>query len=507
VDFIPNVRMRIHIRRKRPRRQRLRYPLKPTSFLTSLTVHAALVSLLFGVTSGRPPRSINRPLYETEIKPNEKKIVWYNFRETVPNLPATKKIGTAKNPQGKVVSPQIVIATSKEATKSKQFIWQPTPQKKIEEEIKAPNLVAVKPAAAAPPEPNTKEAPKPPVESPKIAAEPIKVEEALAVVKQPPRRFQPTPQQARPQVALQTPPTIVDAPPDASVLGGSLPGAVSTTFNEIKIPPKQYVPPNMSKSNAGTGGDAAKAGTITEPVPELPSVGNVNMAIVGLHPSDLPIAAIPTGTLPGKFSTAPNAGKASTGNLPISASGVPNLVVDGGAKARSGSAEPAAPNVPKKTVLYRQVVTSPIPSTLSAPLRPGNRRIPSALESRFQGRNVYTMVLPAPNLPGYAGDWVLWFADRQVDAEATVQMRAPLPYRKKVAEQEGAQSGNSVMRVQIAGVVGKDGRWNDLTILKGGTPGIVNAVLEDLKTWEFTPATRNMAPVDVEVVIEIPFRQ
>ena len=506
MDLIPNVRMRVHIRRRRPRPHSSRYPLKPTSFLTSLTIHAALVALLFGITSGHPQR-INRPLYETEIKPNEKKIVWYNFRETIPNLPATKKIGTAKNPQGKVVSPQIVIATSKEATKSQQFIWQPTPQKKIEEEIKAPNLVAVKPAPAAP-GPKTLEAPKPPVESPKIAAEPVKIEEAPAVVKQPPRRFEPAPQQARPQIALQTP-TIVDAPPDASVLGGAhaVPGAASTTFNPSKIPPKRYVPPNMSKSNAGAGSDSAKAATITEPVPELSNVGNVNMAIVGLHPTDLPIAAIPTGTLPGKFSTAPNAGKASTGNLPISASGVPNLVVEGGAKAHSGSAEPAAPSLPKRTVLYRQVATGSIPSTLSAPLRPGNRRIPSALETRFQGRNVYTMVLPAPNLPGYAGDWVLWFADRQVDAEATVQMRAPLPYRKKVAEQGSAQSGNTVMRVQVAGIVGKDGRLNELTILKGGGPGGGSAFLEDLKAWEFTPATRNMVPVDVEVVIEIAFRQ
>jgi hypothetical protein len=496
--------MKIRIRRTRPRPSR--YPLKPTSFLTSLTVHAALVSLLFGVTSGRPPRSTNRPLYETEIKPNEKKIVWYNFRETVPNLPATKKIGTAKNPQGKVVSPQIVIVTSKEATKSKQFIWQPTPQKKIEEEIKAPNLVAVKPAAPAPPEPKTAEAPRPPVESPKITAEPVKVEETLAAVKQPPRRFQPTPQQARPQIALQTP-TIVDAPPEASVLGGSLPGVSSTTFSSSKIPPKRYVPPNMSRSNTGTGDNAAKAGIITAPAPELSNTGNVNMAIVGLHPSDLPLPAIPEGTLPGRFSTAPKAGKASTGNLPISASGIPNLVVEGGAKARSGSAEPAAPSIPKKTVLYRQVATGSIPSTLSAPLRPGNRRIPSVLEARFQGRNVYTMVLPAPNLPGYAGDWVLWFADRQVDLESTVQMRAPLPYRKKVTEQGSEQSGNSVMRVQIAGFVGKDGRLNELTILKGGGPGSGDAFLEDLKTWEFTPATRNLVPVDVEVVIEIAFRR
>ena len=156
-------------------------------------------------------------------------------------------------------------------------------------------------------------------------------------------------------------------------------------------------------------------------------------------------------------------------------------------------------------VLYRQVASGPMPSTLSAPLRPGTRTIPGALEARFQGLNVYTMVLPAPNLPGYAGDWVLWFAERQPEAGA-VQMRAPVPFRKKILEQGKAPAGGSVVRVQVTALVGKDGTLEQLRIWNGGGPGVNAAILEDLKAWEFTPATRNMAPVEVDVVLEIPFR-
>jgi hypothetical protein len=488
--------MRIHIRRTK---QPSRYRLKPASFLVSASLHGLVMAMLLLMPT-RPPR-VNRPVYETEIKPYEKKIIWYNFRQTVPNLPATRKIGSSKDPQGQTVSPQIVIATSKDATKSKQFIWLPTEQKRIEQEIKAPNIVSVKPAEAT--AQKQMAPPSPPQPEPIKAAETAKAEEGPAIVKQPPRRFEPTPQ-PRPKIVVQTPTVIAEPPPGASVLGGGapMPDMPTGAFSAGKIPPKQYVPPNMSK--AGT--ESAKIGTITAPAPELSSVGNVNMAIVGLHPSDSP-PIVPLGSLPGRFSTAPKEGKDSTGNLPTNAAGVPNLVVEGGAKARSGAAVPAPPTIPPaRTVLYRQVVTGAMPSSLSAPLRPGNRTIPGALEARFQGLNVYTMVLPGPNLPGYAGDWVLWFAERQSEAGERVQMRAPVPYKKKISGEAIARSSNPVMRVQVAGLVGKDGRLEQLTILKGGGSGNANAVLEDLKAWEFAPATRNLVPVAVDVVIEIPFR-
>jgi len=438
-------------------------------------------------------------LYEAEIKPLEKKIIWYNFKQEIPNLPATKKIGNTKDPQGKVVAPQIVIATSKDA-KSKQFIWQPTVQKTIEKEIKAPNVVAVKAAASPPPPPPQPVVTETPPDAPKVDAP--KVEAGVALVKIPPRRYEPTPQ-ARPQIPIPVQQQITDAPPSASVLGGAaaLPDIQTNTLGQLKIPPKRYVPPNASKSDAN-GVASAKTGIIA-PAPELANTGSVNMAIVGLNPSNLPPPAIPAGSLPGQFSTAPKAGKASTGNLPTSAAGVPNLVVEGGKGVRNGMAPPSIPDT-RKTVSYRQVASGPMPSTLSAPLRPGTRTIPGALESRFQGINVYTLVLPGPNLPGYAGDWVLWFADRQA-TEGTVQMRAPMPLRKKISDQASAPAASSVTRVQVAGTMGKDGRLAQMSILKGN-PGMTNAVLEDLKAWEFTPATRNLVAVDVEVVIEIPYR-
>jgi hypothetical protein len=36
-------------------------------------------------------------------------------------------------------------------------------------------------------------------------------------------------------------------------------------------------------------------------------------------------------------------------------------------------------------------------------------------------------------------------------------------------------------------------------------PDLERAVIQDLASWEFKPATRDGAPVDVDIVIEIPF--
>jgi hypothetical protein len=495
--------MKLYVRRAQKRKRRLRYPLKPTSFVTSVFLHALLFTVIILSPIGHPYPPPARSLYELEIKPFEHKIIWYNFREEVPNLPAMQKIGKAKDTQGNVVSEQTIIASEKNS-KLKQFIWQPKPET-ITEEVKAPNVVAVKSSPPPPPP-----AAPPIIEAPRLVAPPVAAPEVpnndpgLALFKKPPKRFEP--QAQKPKLTVETAPTITETLP-GSILGGSAPPPDAPSgLTNLKIPPKKYVPPKTAKAT-GSGSDAGKAATITAPVPDL-SAGNVNMAIVGLNPSDLPPPVIPSGTLAGQFSTAPKAGKASTGNLPTQPNGIPNLMVDGGARSKAGASAGPPANIPdaRKTVLYKQVATGPIPSTLSAPLRPGTRTIPGSLEARFQGISVYTLVLPGPNLQGYAGDWVLWFAERQPDGEATVQMRAPVPYRKRVLDQAAGAAGGSVSRVQIVGVVGKDGHLDQVAILKAANAGAAQAILEDLKAWEFTPATRNLVPVDVDVVIEIPFR-
>jgi hypothetical protein len=222
------------------------------------------------------------------------------------------------------------------------------------------------------------------------------------------------------------------------------------------------------------------------------------VAIASVNP--VPADSVPLANRPGAFARAPIPGDTSPGNNP-GALVTPNITV------REPAARPPEP--PKTVIEYSEKVRSATLSTLSAPLRPSGRSVPRALESRFTGRNVYTMVIPIENMPAYDGDWVLWFAEIAPPAGQTPLLRAPSPNHKKEAI---ATRATTVVRVQIAAVIGKDGKLRGVSIVNnfsasGPAPSaaVQALALEDLQSWEFTPAMRNGTPVDVDAVFDIPF--
>src|ERR1019366_10013675 len=112
---------------------------------------------------------------------------------------------------------------------------------------------------------------------------------------------------------------------------------------------------------------------------------------------------------------------------------------------------PAMPEVPPgmKAVLYSEKVRLGMPSTFAAPLRPGARSLPRAVELRFQGRVVFTFVLPIENFPSYTGDWILWYAERAQDPSTSpAAVKAPIPYRKLEAVGQPTLAGKNEARIQ-----------------------------------------------------------
>ena len=85
-------------------------------------------------------------------------------------------------------------------------------------------------------------------------------------------------------------------------------------------------------------------------------------------------------------------------------------------------------------------------------------------------------------------------------------MRAPAPLRKTLREAVQPAGPGAEGWVQVAAVIGKDGKIRAITPLPGRTPAVATKAAEDLMNWEFRPASRNGEPIDVDVVIEIPFR-
>ncbi|MGD1073246.1 MAG: TonB family protein [Bryobacteraceae bacterium] len=144
---------------------------------------------------------------------------------------------------------------------------------------------------------------------------------------------------------------------------------------------------------------------------------------------------------------------------------------------------------------------------MSAPLRPSSRVIPSSVEAQFANRDVYTLVIPGPNLPGYHGDWVVWFSVREPGDDLNARISAPIPVRKYLSEDEPAGTSQSVAAsVQFAAVIDRNGRVTGAKILRSRAAEAIRAkALDELESWEFAPALRNGTPIEVDIAIEIPF--
>ena len=95
---------------------------------------------------------------------------------------------------------------------------------------------------------------------------------------------------------------------------------------------------------------------------------------------------------------------------------------------------------------------------------------------------------------------------RAADSTAATSMRAPVPVRKTLRLDPAAVPGSGAEGwVQVAAVIGKDGKIGSIAPLPGRTPAVAAKAAGDLANWEFRPAARNGEAIEVEVVIEVPF--
>ena len=475
----------------------------------SAAVHGALLG---AVALGPPPsQRPKRPIYESIIRPNEKKIIWYR---KVPDILPTVKVGDQKEPRGTVQSTTTTIAITPKPKSSQQLILQPAPEIKLERDVPVPNLIGLSaPLLIAPP---TKLVKKfvPPAPPKTAAPAPVLLEPDVTVtwtndggavrsltMMRPKRAFVAPP---RPDASKSAKPVVLESAPELGSEGAAqlakLPG-----LGIPKAPSRRFTPPSGKASSGGGGGN----GVSLDIPPQLSATSNLSAAIVGLRPSDRIDGPIPPGSRPGEFSAAPSVGKTATGDLNgAGGAALPGLMIKDGKSERAPS-RPTVNPVPSgsKISIYDDLVPGSVRPMLSAPLRPSSRTIPMALEARFRGRLVYTIVIPVPKLAAYTADWIVWFAEPTLRPGETPRMRAPFPFQKiEPAETLWPPNGDrSEVRIQLTAIIKSNGKFESVSVLKG-PPGLVSQnAIEDLKRWEFRPALRDGSPIDVEVVIEIPF--
>ena len=81
----------------------------PTAFLMSGTLHTlALGWVALGPALRIPPPPPS--LYDSEIRPNEKRLVWYDLRERLPDVRPAEARQAAKPPRARIQLDQTLVA-------------------------------------------------------------------------------------------------------------------------------------------------------------------------------------------------------------------------------------------------------------------------------------------------------------------------------------------------------------------------------------------------------------
>src|ERR1700686_3691183 len=95
-----------------------------TSFAASACLHGGiLVWVAFG--PGLTPPEPARPIYEREIRPNEKKIIWYNLREKLPEVAPADAHPDPRPPRARVKFDQTMVSGARDDRRPPQMIWTP----------------------------------------------------------------------------------------------------------------------------------------------------------------------------------------------------------------------------------------------------------------------------------------------------------------------------------------------------------------------------------------------
>jgi TonB family protein len=453
---------------------------KPLPWFLSLVVHGTLLIYVVWPEGQMKPTPT---AYEQLFKGKEQKIILYQFKEKLPDV---KPVQTAdlRPPRAEVkIAKQSIIASPKNAPKEKQIVVMAAPEVKEAPRFDSPNLLSLQISPPAPPE-RKKFTPQ--------AAQP-KIEQELA----------------QPKV-VDAPELTTKAPTPELMLDdlGAVPKLTQDNRPKFVAPAAQVKKVDVAKVREM---DAAPA----PPPGALPMSGQslsaLNIAVVGLNPGPKD-APLPTASHAAQFSAGPKLnpnGGAGEGN-PKATLAVPDLMVKGngpadpkaaGAVAEMLAASRAAPTSAEN---LRGLSKYAAPERTPSPERSGAMRVSSSPNPRFDGKEVYSMAIQMPNITSYSGSWLMWYAARGMGP--MTPLAPPVPFRKVDPKYIATAVAERIQgRVQLLCMINKDGRVEQVELVRGLDARLDQSAIEALTKWLFKPASKNGEAVDVDVMVEIPF--
>ena len=539
---------------------------RPTSLGLSLLVHACAISVLMGARPIHLPKPAS--MYDLTIKGREQKLVWYHFKEKLPEVKPTNSKADHRALRAEVkIANQSIVSSPKNAPKAPQMIWQKAPEINTDIKFDMPNMVALSlpkpdpPKQFQPPAPQPKklytpqiQTPTPPelqanaAETPDIA-DPLKQTRAVRDFKPPAQKQRPE----RPKIDVAAPPELQPGgAPKAIELAGlnGLP-TPARPLRDFKPPPSRpslsqakidYVDGAPSIAGGGAAGRNPLAGVVTEtgmgkvyrpfqappqhgggkagvsvpvaPAPATEGTGStpseLNAVVVGLNPGNQ-LASLPPVSRPAQFSAGPKLNpKGGTGDGNSSGLSVPDLTI------RSGNIDTRSMIMARNTPPNKSLNPSSPADTLREAAKyitvddighPSAVRVASAPDSRFDGRTVYMMAIQMPNLTSYVGSWLMWYSERTARPVSTAVISPPVVHRKvdpKYIAEAVSERVEGVVR--LTAVIHTDGTVGSVELVRGLDDRLDKTAQEAMAKWRFAPAMRNGEPIDVDILVEIPFR-
>ena len=128
-------------------------------------------------------------------------------------------------------------------------------------------------------------------------------------------------------------------------------------------------------------------------------------------------------------------------------------------------------------------------------------------EKVFAGKKSYSMVLNMPNLNSAGGSWVIHFAQLDETDHDKSDISAPVATVKVDPAYPAALRRELIEgTVVLYAVIRKDGTVSDVRVLRSVQNQLDESARAALLHWHFSPGTKRGSAVDLEAVIQVPFK-
>lgn len=492
------------------------------ALLESFFFHVIFVELIY-ISSVVPwftePVKLREPLSHTHIE-------FYSVSDYLPPTePESAPAAAGGGEPDPVYSRQTIRSLPPEPDNLRQTIITP-PDIKLDHDIPLPNLVAPAPAPMQPL--SATQSSRPALILPPDLIVPPPDVAALSAGRQSPALHAdvvaPAPEPTVEDPRLQLPSLTrqaVPPPVEASSAGGA----------QRSLPPLVQALPPPASASGGTG--TAATGLPGAPNLNGPPTNRTDIIALSVNPAEIhgPLD-VPNGNRRGAFaagpegrvnasgapggsgpaSSAPEAGSGTTAGAGGSATAGNNagITVAPGGATPSGAvaALPSAPGSgsPGDT---RPNLAAAMHATSHPPLIPPGHEASGAspiAQRIFSGKRSFRLEVNMPNINSSTGSWIIHFAERGSPAERA-PIASPEVLRKVDPAYPPALMHDGVEgTVVLWAVIRADGSVGEVRVLSSVDATLdKNAVLA-FQQWKFAPGLKNGQPVDLEAVVQIPFR-